>query len=244
MLGKLHNRNATEYQTTFSLYLLAAGASRSLFDVLNHASISLSYSHAVNKLRQLGEERLLKTRKIARSQAFMLIWDNINIAFRVHEQRDSSKSHFDNGTTATLVPLHRVAYGALSLAMLPPRRFRLPYLSFNYCDLLPTRDEALRMHENIIWHVQDILYNTFPSLRARFGPDIPSCPPVHAIPPHQTQPYPLPAMHIDESTLDGTFNVLTTILQSVLKLTDADLEQHGIIICAGDHLTVSLLDKV
>jgi hypothetical protein len=36
----------------------------------------------------------------------MVIWDNLNIAFRVGEQRKASKDHFDNGTTATLIPLY------------------------------------------------------------------------------------------------------------------------------------------
>ena len=84
--------------------------SRSLFDVLNHAGITLSYTQAISKLKHLSEERLTETSKIAKSKAFMLIWDNFNIAFKVIEQRHDSKNHFDNGTTATLVLLYGVEY--------------------------------------------------------------------------------------------------------------------------------------
>ena len=113
------------------LYLLACGTSCLLFDVLNHAGITLSYSQAVSKLKKLRQERLAQTQKIARTQAFMIIWDNLNIAFRVSEQRHDSKDHFDNGTTATLVPLYGVEYGGLPLLLKPKRTTRVPVLNFS-----------------------------------------------------------------------------------------------------------------
>ena len=65
------------------MYFLACGTSRSIFDVLNHAWITLSYTQAIEKLKRLGQERLRKMNTIARTQAFMIIWDNLNIAFKV-----------------------------------------------------------------------------------------------------------------------------------------------------------------
>ena len=113
MLAKSRNEHATEFQTSMGMYFLACGTSRSMFDVLNHAGITLSYPQAISKLKQLSEERLTQTRNIAKTKAFMLIWDNLNIAFKVSEQRHDSKDHFDNGTTATLVPLYGVERGEL-----------------------------------------------------------------------------------------------------------------------------------
>ena len=81
ILRKSHNDHATNFQTTICLYLLACGTSCSLFNVLNHAGITLSYTQAVSKLKKLGEERLALTQKIARTQAFMIIWGNLNIMF-------------------------------------------------------------------------------------------------------------------------------------------------------------------
>lgn len=51
-------------------------------------------------------------------------------------------------------------------------------------------------------------------------------------------------MHINESSLEGTLNVLSTIFQTSLNLTEEDVKNHGLIICAGDQLSLSLLDKV
>ena len=47
------------------MYFLACGTSRSL-------------GISVSKLKRLSEERLTETRKIAKTKAFMLIWDNFN----------------------------------------------------------------------------------------------------------------------------------------------------------------------
>ena len=51
-------------------------------------------------------------------------------------------------------------------------------------------------------------------------------------------------MHIDESSLEGTLQVIDSIISQTLKLSGDGLEKHGIIMCAGDQLTISLLDKV
>ena len=244
ILAKSRNDHATDFQTTMCLYLLACGTSRSLFDVLNHAGITLSYTQAVRRLKKLGEERLAQTQKIARTQAFMIIWDNLNIAFRVSEQRDDSKDHFDNGTTATLVPLYGVKYGGLPLSLKPKRTTRVPVLDFSSVDLLPTRDEAARVQAGQLWHIQDILYEAYPDLRKRLSSSILPRPTVELIPVHKTEQYPLPAMEIDESSLEGTLNVLSTIFRNSLKLSEEDIKNHGLVICAGDQLTLSLLDKV
>ncbi|EDR00029.1 uncharacterized protein LACBIDRAFT_334508 [Laccaria bicolor S238N-H82] len=110
MLVKSRNDHASKFQTTMCMYFLACGASRSLFDVLNHAGLTLSYAQAVAKLKQLGAERLEEMPTVSHTQAVMIIWDNLNIAFNVTEQRHDSKAHFDNGTTATLIPLFGVEF--------------------------------------------------------------------------------------------------------------------------------------
>ena len=226
ILAKSRNDHATDFQTTMCLYLMACGTSRSLFDVLNHASITLSYTQAMQRLKKLGEERLAQTQKIAHTQPFMIIWDNLNIAFRVSEQRHDSKDHFDNGTTATLVPLYGVEYGGLPLSLKPKWTTRVPVLDFSSVDLLPTCDEAARVQAGQLWHIMDILYEAHPDLRKRLGASILPCPTVELIPIHKTEQYPLPAMQIDESSLEGTLNVLSTIFRNSLKLTEEDIKSH------------------
>ena len=117
----------------------------------NHAGISLSYTQAIAKLKKLGLERLEQTRKIAHTCAFMIIWDSLNIAFKVREQRHDSKDHFDNGTTATLVPLYGVEYGGLPAPLKPKRERRNTILDINPEDLVPTGEEATCVQFGQLW---------------------------------------------------------------------------------------------
>jgi hypothetical protein len=244
MLVQTHNEQSSEFQTTMCIYLLACGASRTQFDVLNHAGFTLSYSSAIGKIKALGQERLVEIIGLVRERAFMIIWDNLNIAFRVGEQRMASKDHFDNGTTATLIPLFDVEFGGIPLDSKPRRDNRRPVIDFSHEDLLPTRQQVQELEAEQLWHIEDILFDAFPELRNRFKDEIKPATNILPIPVHQTEQYPLPAMHIDESSLEGTLLVLEDIITKTLKLSNDDLEKHGIILCAGDQLTMSLLDKV
>lgn len=244
MLAKSRNDHATEFQTTMCMYFLACGTQRSLFDVLNHAGLSLSYTQAIHKLKTLGQERLEQMREIARTRAYMVLWDNFNVAFEVSQQRQDSKSHFDNGTTATLIPLFDTAYGSLPTSLKPPRLRNNPDLNIEAEDLLPSFEEAKRVQDGQIWHITDILYDAYPELRKKFGESIPAPTPVMQIPVHTTEQYPIPAMHLDESTLEGTLQVFNTIFTKALKLSEEEMKRNGIILCAGDQLSMSLLDKV
>ena len=164
MLVKLRNDHATEFQTTMRMFFLACGTSHSLFNVLNHAGISLSYTQAIAKLKRLGIEHLEQTRKIAHTCAFMVIWDNLNIMFKVSEQQHDSKDHFDNGTTATLVPLYGVEYGGLPITLKPKCKRQNTILDIKPEDLAPIHEEAARVQFGQLWHIEDILYNHFPAL--------------------------------------------------------------------------------
>jgi len=227
------------------IYLLACGASRTQFDVLNHAGFTLSYTAAVRKIKALGQERLLEIIGLTGTRAFMIIWDNLNIAFRVGEQWKASKDHFDNGTTANLIPLFDVDFGGLPLDLKPPRDSQKPIIDFDATDMLPTLQQVKDIEEAQLWHIEDILFDAFPDLlRKRFKGQIHPPRDILPIPVHKTEQYPLPAMHIDESSLEGTLKVLDNIITKTLKLSGEGLEKHGVILCAGDQLTMSLLDKV
>ncbi|KAF4621748.1 hypothetical protein D9613_012152 [Agrocybe pediades] len=115
MLIKSRNEHATSFQTPMAIYLLAYGTSRSLFSVLNHAGFTISYTQAVLKLRQLGEERNLLSKETVREHVCMLVWDNLNIALKVAQQRDDNKDSYENGMTATLIPLYGAKQGVLPL---------------------------------------------------------------------------------------------------------------------------------
>ena len=73
-------------------------------------------------------------------------------------------------TTTTLVPLYGVEYGKLPLE--PKWTKRQPVLKFGPQNLLPTWEEAQCVQAAQLWHIKDILYDTFPSLRKRLASSI------------------------------------------------------------------------
>ncbi|KAJ7061082.1 hypothetical protein C8F01DRAFT_1288251 [Mycena amicta] len=94
-----------------------------------------------------------------------------------------------------------------------------------------------------IWHLEDILLTAFPALRDKFKSSITPPPTDLAIPVHKTEQFPLPAMEIDESTIDGTIQVIETILRTLKLDTPEALERHGVVFSAGDLLSLELLLK-
>lgn len=102
----------------------------------------------------------------------------------------------------------------------------------------------MQLEEAFLWHIEDILLDTYPDLRTRLKNDTPPIPIVNAVPVHKTEQYPLPALPIDKSSIDGTLDILETLVQTVLQLSESDIKRHGVILCGSDQLINSLVDKV
>ncbi|KAJ7061074.1 hypothetical protein C8F01DRAFT_950174, partial [Mycena amicta] len=139
MLCYSQNEKASSFRLSVSIFLLASSASRALFDVLHHAGICLSYTHTIAQTKTLTSERLQHMLHVVRTSVVMIVWDNLNIGFRVEQERADSKDHFDNGTTATMIPVFGVKPGDLPLRLLSPLKTATPDLEFKLnLDYLPT----------------------------------------------------------------------------------------------------------
>ncbi|EDQ99724.1 uncharacterized protein LACBIDRAFT_334739 [Laccaria bicolor S238N-H82] len=245
IIAQTRNEKASKFQLITCIYLLACGASRSLFSILNHAGFSLSYSSAMGKIKDLGEEKREFMKKLVCEQACLVVWDNLNIVFRVNEQRQASKDHFDNGMTVTLIPLYNVPFGSIPLSSLQPQSTRRITFDIQpHVDLLPSLQQVTELEASMLWQIEEILFTAFPQLHQRFK-DINREPlSVLLIPVHKTEQYPLPAALIDESTIDGTIEVMDHIFFWTLGLTAEEIEKHGPFILAGDQLMNALSDMV
>ncbi|KAJ7310180.1 hypothetical protein DFH08DRAFT_718888, partial [Mycena albidolilacea] len=203
----------------------------------------VSYGKALTDLKGLSAEGLARLRRMVQEKACMIVWDNLNIAFKVGEQRHNSKDTFENGTTVTLIVLYGVLRGELELEILEPRTNRRPVIDFEPMDTLPTAEHILQTRQSALWHVRHTLLTRFPALAAKFEEDLGEVPVVRAIPLHQTVHLPAPAMKIDESSLDGTIEVIDTIVTRTLQFTAAGMRAHGVMFAGGDLLSLNLTDK-
>ncbi|KAJ7486375.1 hypothetical protein B0H11DRAFT_2410753 [Mycena galericulata] len=243
MLAQSQNERANEFQEIMGTYFLACSTPRRQFDVLAHAGLTVSYSKALNDLKGLSAEGLARMRRMVQEKACMIVWDNLNIAFKVGEQRHDSKDTFENGTTATLIVLYGVLRGELELEILEPRTTRKPVIDFDPMDTLPSVEHIIQSRNSSLWHVRRVLLDRFPKLGAKFKDDHGDVPVIRAIPLHQTDQLPTPAMKIDESSLDGTMEVIDTIIIRTLQFTEAGMRAHGVMFNGGDLLSLNLTDK-
>jgi hypothetical protein len=249
MLSISRSQQANNYQVVIGIFLLASGASKREMEVLAKAGLSTSYTTIKEHVATLSKEGTEHFRQLIKQQMCFIVWDNLNIAFRVESQRLNSANHFDNGTTATLIPVYNpftgdssTPHGTLPLEMKPPRTSTFPVVDWNYHEVLPSPSNAEELTRCCIWQLKRLAFENIASL-ADLRLAFEECPEVDPIAVHTTPTFPLPAMHEDESSIDGTIRVYVQILRH-LGMSNEDLRAHGLMFHDGDLLTDSLIDKV
>lgn len=249
MIAKLRSQKANNFQAVIAMFLIGSGSAKREMEVLAHAGLSLSYTAALQYLRQLSDEAKKRYRELAKECMIMIVWDNLNIAFRVESQRQNSKDHFDNGTTGTAVPTWnpftesiRTPHGTLPLHLKPPRTTTDPTFEWNNHQVLPLKKDLEELTTCLIWQLKRLALDHIGGLD-HLKPFFEACPTVDPITVHRTDQFPLQAMHIEESSIEGTLRVYVSILRD-LGMSNEDLEKHGLMFCDGDLLTDSLVKKV
>jgi hypothetical protein len=178
-----------------------------------------------------------------------LVWDNLNITFRVKSQCLDNKNHFDNGTTATLIPVYNpftnkswTPRSTLLFSMKPEHTPTVPNYPWTAADTLPSPSDAENTEQCLIWRFKSIGLEYIPEL-AHLKPLLESCPEIDQIQLHKTEQFPLSAMHEDESTLEGTITVINRLFEQ-LKASSTDLTDHRLVFANGDLLTDNLVNTV
>ncbi|KAJ7663707.1 hypothetical protein DFH06DRAFT_986655 [Mycena polygramma] len=249
LISVLRSQKANNFQLVIGLFLLGSGASKREIEVLAHAGLSIAYNTILEHVRGLSKEGMEKIWELVKSVMCQIVWDNLNIAFRVAAERLKAKNHFDNGTTATVIPVFDPAtgehakHGTLPFSMKPPRERTLPVLDWTAEDVLPSPQCAQELSASCFWQLKRIALEHIPGVSSRLKKALEECPEVYQIPLHKTEQYPLPAMNLDESSMEGTLAVYSEILRN-MGLDDAALEAHGLMFDDGDLLTDSLKEKI
>ncbi|KAJ6554727.1 hypothetical protein B0H19DRAFT_1263033 [Mycena capillaripes] len=123
--------------------------------------------------------------------------------------------------------------------MKPPRERTLLVLDWTAEVVLPSLQTAQELSASCFWQLKLIALEHIPGVSERLKMALEECPEIFQIPLHKTDQYPLPAMNLDESSLEGTLEVYFAILRH-LGLDDAALEAHGLMFDDSDLLTDSL----
>ncbi|KAG0308049.1 hypothetical protein BGZ99_001291 [Dissophora globulifera] len=218
------SRKANYHQMVTGLYLFSKGASRKLIAVLSKAGMSVSYDTILRGLDSLTKDALLQVKDAAMNAPWYVVYDNINMPFRRHNQRLHNQDSFESGTTATLVVSELFPDPVIDLQ--PSRHLCI-------ADLIPTREDNAHYGNVCQFHIVEAIQQRITAFQ-KCATQIPT---KKLLPIKRTTTHPLPAMHIDQATITGNGEVIDEIVKEVLELPRTWLTGR-MIIFAGDRLTV------
>ncbi|KAJ7434061.1 hypothetical protein FB451DRAFT_1063870 [Mycena latifolia] len=105
LISILQSQRANNFQLVIGLFLLGSGTLKREIEVLAHAGLSILYKSIIEHVKKLSTEGLANIREVVKSCMVQIVWDNLNIAFKVAAQRLKAKNHVSNGVTATIIPV-------------------------------------------------------------------------------------------------------------------------------------------
>ncbi|KAG0012346.1 hypothetical protein BGZ81_001645, partial [Podila clonocystis] len=226
------NKRANYLQVMFGLYIYSQGASSSLITVLQKVGVSVSFDSIQRALGALTKAHLENVRRVVTKEMkpFLIGYDNINMAFRRHDQHFDNKDTFENGATATLIVVPQMP----TVEMSEDHTSQL-----NVEDLHPTKEENKHLQDVLRYHLAEVLVRRVKDFKNNPMP----VPVKGQLPPAKTEMYPLPCMHIDQATIEGNRDILDEIMAKATRLNPEWFEKKRVIL-AGDQLTLARIRSI
>lgn len=145
----------------------------------------------------------------------------------------------ENGTCATIIPLHNATLDDLETKHLDDGVMNAPLLKLEHLQL--TENESQLMHDALIHTILSVIVRyggeEFKHWKEELDKNIPKSDDIIAV--HKSKLHPLPSMEIDENTITGNIQIIEEI-NAELKLDPQNPEyQKYIKIIAGDQLTIA-----
>ncbi|KAH9165154.1 hypothetical protein EDB89DRAFT_2136081 [Lactarius sanguifluus] len=252
LLGARSQKNSYA-RHVMGLYLYSMGATRQQISVMNHLGLSVSYvtlarqgnkagnlltsklapassqtdvhrhKHRLGALEALSESMRKVTREVAASDLYVLMYDNINMVWKVAEQILGRTDSMENGTCVTLVPLFRASIEDLRAIELERRFQSTPELKVS--DIMLTEDEY-SLHRKCLIHTD--LQAMEP--HSDFRIDV-----------HKSEIHPLPAMNINEASTMGNAEVIDVVMEELNVDTSRPEFCENLKLVAGDQLSIARL---
>ncbi|KAH9162462.1 hypothetical protein EDB89DRAFT_2152512 [Lactarius sanguifluus] len=230
LLGACSQKNSYT-RHVMGLYLYSTGATRQQISVINHLGLSVSYAanlltsklatssntgpgvyrhkHCLGTLEALSESMRKVTCKVAASGLYVLVYDNINMVWKVAEQILGHTNSMENGTCATIVSLFWASVEDLRATELERRFGSAPELKVS--DIVLTKDEYTLHRKCLIHTVLQIADLQAMEPHSGFRIDV-----------HKSEIHPLPAMNINEASTMGNAEVVDAVMEELNMLVARD----------------------
>ncbi|EMD42077.1 hypothetical protein CERSUDRAFT_28738, partial [Gelatoporia subvermispora B] len=197
-------------------------------------------------LRRLAEACRRAVRQLAQDEFLGTAYDNINFMLRIAEQILGRKDAQENGTCATAFPLFGATSDAMSTATLMASFHAAPPLSRDDVLLSPVESQCLetRLVHTVLRIIIAHGGASFSHFKENVDDLIKTSVTSDKIELHKTKIYPLPAMHIDESSITGNAEVVETIMHELgYNMQSPEFTDHVKVI-AGDQLSITRLRSI
>ncbi|KAH9015410.1 hypothetical protein EDB84DRAFT_1671051 [Lactarius hengduanensis] len=273
LLGARSQKNSYA-RHVMGLYLYSTGATRQQISVMNHLGLSVSYvtlagrgnkagnlltsklapassitsvhghKHRLGTLEALSESMRKLTREVAASDLYVLVYDNINMLWKVAEQILGRTDSMENGTCATIVSLFQANVEDLKAIELERRFGSAPELKVS--DIMLTEDEYT-LHRKCLIHtvLRIVVQYGGPRLQV-FRKDLQAMEP-HSdfrIDVHKSEIHPLPAMNINEASTMGNAEVIDAVMEELNVDASKPEFCENLKLVAGDQLSIARLRAV
>ncbi|KAF8173450.1 hypothetical protein BJ912DRAFT_1024853 [Pholiota molesta] len=208
-------------------------------DDVNEVKLKKRKTQTAGTLQLLSQACCDTAGKIASSHLFITVYDNINMMIRVAEQVLGRKNAQENGTCATVIPLHNATLEDIETRHLDNGVMNASLLKLE--DLQLTENESQLMHDALVHTVLSVIVryggDGFNIWKDELEKDLPRS--EDTIEVHKSSLHPLKSMEIDENTITGNIQIIEEI-NAQLKLDSGTPDfQKYVKIIAGDQLTIA-----
>ncbi|KAF8155239.1 hypothetical protein K438DRAFT_1777780 [Mycena galopus ATCC 62051] len=190
-------------------------------------------------LSVLRDACMATVRTLAKSRLAGLTYDNINLMNQIAEQVLGRKSAQENGTCATLFPLHNAKLEHLQTADLDTSILNAPPLTLD--DIILDETDSEFLTKNMVHTILRIVVVHGGKGFGKWQKEFDASQPVSTdiIDVHKTPLHPLPTMEIDESSITGNVEVIEEIMRVLgFKADDPECGKY-VQILGGDQLTIA-----
>ncbi|KAJ7016173.1 hypothetical protein C8F04DRAFT_1282418 [Mycena alexandri] len=176
---------------------------------------------------------------LAHSHLVGYVYDNVNLMNRIAEAILGRKSAQENGTCATIFPLHKAKLEHMKTTDLDGSILSAPALTLDHIVLNAADSDFLT--QNMVHTILRIIVGHGGEGFEKWRKDLDASQPISGdvIEVHKTTLHPLPAMEIDESSITGNVEVIEEIMRVLgFKRDDPDYGKY-VQILGGDQLTIA-----
>ena len=247
-LSRSHNHS--KLAKLLTIYFKSCGMSTKAFDTLHALGITMSQKWVYSAIDQLSQTVRTAMMEDMKKFPWFGSHDNLNLPFKVYDQRINNQSHFDSGTAATLFIIKDPHAIRPSMQELQQQRALGARNPITLVDILKLEmDASYRHRSRAISHVLTILKDTpafdFQSYEGKDHRVFAGAIPVRILPSgreYATCQYMLNTVHIEEASYDGNDRVLQELWRQ-LGITNPEakkaLSTLFVTPWVGDQLTAS-----